>query len=91
MARRESLAIFVAVYDFMRVSRNLKTEIPDEVRKELQWARALLPALVADIWAGWDSTLTVSDSSLEGFGVCERKMDPNKLLKLVAVLSPGDT
>lgn len=70
LARRPALAVFDSGYRFIRSSYLERKKLPPQVRKELFWARALLPLLQKDLRAEWSEELTVVDASAWGGGVC---------------------
>lgn len=63
LARRPALAIFSSGYRFMRESYLVRKKLPPQVRKELGWARGLLPVPQKDLRAEWSRELTVVDAS----------------------------
>ena len=79
MVRRESLSIVSACYEFIRTFREKTAELWPSVVKELCWMRSILPMLRRDLSASWDSTITATDASNAGFGVCERHIDTRQV------------
>ncbi len=74
LIRRESLSIFSAIYPFIK--SNYETIVPlwDSVIWELRTFRNILPLLQIDLGASWHETVTASDSSPAGYGVCVRDL-----------------
>ncbi|CAE7199591.1 unnamed protein product, partial [Symbiodinium natans] len=75
LLRRETLSIFKFVYQYCHRDR------PDKILwkyalKEILQASSLLPLMTANLSMPWDATLTATDSSEVGYGVCERTADP---------------
>ena len=64
------LSIFHSVYKFIRNSYYEAVPIWNSVKAELRAFSGLMPLLVADWSRPWNSVVTVSDASEEGFGVC---------------------
>eukprot|EP00973_Karenia_brevis_P065312 9072014-Karenia_brevis.AAC.1 len=75
LVRRETLAIFNAVYPFVHEHYNEVTRLPGAVFNELRRLRSILPMLYSNVDAGWDSTIYCSDASPTGIGVCARSLD----------------
>ena len=76
MLRRESLSWLHNVYSFMRATAARRQPLWPCVRRELRWARALLPLVVARGRARWAGQVTAIDASPWGFGVVESDADP---------------
>ena len=66
-----------ACYDFCRLHYDQRAALWPSVRRELGWVRAILPLLVGRLDGPWDGLVMASDSSLAGFGVCSRRLDPD--------------
>ena len=77
LVRREVLCVLDTSYRFVRAHRTQSAPLWASVRKELQWARSLLPMLMASLGRKWSGMVTATDSSTPGFGVCEAFSDPN--------------
>ena len=75
LVRREALALVQACYSFIHAYRDQRAPLWDSVRRELRWMRSILPLLVASLDSQWSETVTCSDSSHLGFGVCETTWD----------------
>ena len=75
MVRREALSIFSSVYKYIRASQP-GPDLWHRARDEIVQASALLP-LLSTSWAlPWDATISATDSSEVGYGVCERSLAP---------------
>ncbi|CAK0825378.1 unnamed protein product, partial [Prorocentrum cordatum] len=76
MLRRESLAAFSACYTFAETSGLKRQPLWPSARRELFWARSLLPCVVGEMGKAWSSTVTAYDASPWGFGVVETEWEP---------------
>ena len=75
MVRREALSVFSSVYKYIRASQP-GLDLWHRARDEILQASALLP-LLSTSWAlPWDATVSATDSSEVGYGVCERSLAP---------------
>ena len=73
LIRRECLSVFGHVYRYCRGTR------PDPAlwklaKKEIMQASALLPLMSSSMLGEWDLTVSATDSSDTGYGVCERQL-----------------
>ncbi|CAK0830780.1 unnamed protein product, partial [Prorocentrum cordatum] len=75
LAQRPMLSVFNAVYSFSRKYFSRVMKLPPSVRRELQWAAALLPLAWSDLRAPRGSMVHASDASEEGGGVCQKEVD----------------
>ncbi|CAK0864325.1 unnamed protein product, partial [Prorocentrum cordatum] len=75
LVQRPMLSVFSAVYSFSRKYFSRVMKIPPSVRRELQWAAALLPLAWSDLRAPWGSMVHAGDASEEGRGVCQKEAD----------------
>lgn len=72
LLRRETLCIFSAAYAFVRASGGSSMRIWPSVRRELEWAGAILPLIFSDFLTPWALVVYASDASARGtngFGV----------------------
>lgn len=76
LLRRESLSVFSSVYAFINKHRHHSALMWSTVHKELRQFRDILPLLYSDLTASWCPSITASDSSPYGVGVCSRVLDP---------------
>ena len=70
MARREALSLLAGCYAFAHDSSIGVRPLWPAVRKELAWARSLLPLFAADLGAAWHDIVLATDASSIGAGVC---------------------
>ena len=69
---RCGISVFRRLYDFIEKAdspRRLTREEASECRVFV----GLIPLLVGDLRRGWSQTITATDASPEGYGVCERE------------------
>lgn len=76
LVRREALALFGHVYDFIRRSYTRRQPLWPGVRRELRWAIALAPLLVADLRAPRAPLIIAVDASPWGYGAVEAAFPP---------------
>lgn len=76
LCRRETLCIVDQCYAFVRAHYGRSARLWPSVRRELRQAVALLPLMRRRIASAWCDTVTASDSSPFGYGVCYRSADP---------------
>ena len=75
---RAGMCIFRRLYDF--VERGGKSRyLSFAEREECRIFIGLVPMLFADIRRPWADTITATDASPEGFGICERKSTPEEV------------
>lgn len=79
LLRRELLSCFEAVYVFVRKHYHTKVRLWPQVRRELFWAKSLLPLVCRDLGAEWCSEVHASDASTWGRGVAVMKSDVEKV------------
>ena len=72
---RAGISIFRRLYDFVQSGCSPRRLSPAESRERRIFA-GLVPLLVADLRRPWSSTVTASDASPSGWGVCECNLDP---------------
>ncbi|CAK8990488.1 unnamed protein product, partial [Durusdinium trenchii] len=70
------LSTFHASYKFIRNSYYEAAPLWNSVKAELRAFSGLMALLVADWSRPWNSVVTVSDASEEGFGVCAAAWEP---------------
>ena len=71
MLRRELLAIFRSLYQFVQDNYWHRRRLWPSARSEAMWAASLLAVSFADLRRPWDCTVFASDASLSGIGVCK--------------------
>ena len=77
MTRREGLSILKSCYAFVHQNQSKACRLWPSVRWELQTIiAALLPLFKGRVNVGWSDDLIASDSSLFGYGVYHRKIQP---------------
>ncbi len=68
---RSGMALFRRLYDF--VQSNCKPRYLNSLeQRECRVFAGILPLLVADLRLSWDTTVTATDASPSGWGICER-------------------
>ncbi|CAE8588527.1 unnamed protein product [Polarella glacialis] len=82
LLRRESLSVFSSVYAFCQKHRSTAVELWPSVKKELIWFKSILPLLTVSLSSPWYNTVTASDSSPAGYGVCTRKLSSEKVASI---------
>lgn len=71
---RAGISVFRSLYDF--AGRGFKRKMLWEgAIRECNLFSGILPLLVADMRIRWSNTVTCTDASPSGFGVCERRLD----------------
>lgn len=75
LMRRELLSCFGAVYSFILAGRDTARSLWPAVRKELEWAAALLCFCRRDLAAPFDETIHAVDASEWGLGAVETKVE----------------
>eukprot|EP00435_Cladocopium_sp_Y103_P070321 s689_g35.t1 len=71
---RAGISIFRSLYDF--AGRDFKRKfLWDSAARECRVFMGLLPLLVGDMRRPWSNTVTCTDASPEGYGICERSLD----------------
>ena len=73
LIRRETLSVFSHVYRYCRSDRP-NPAIWALAKKELMQASSLLPLMSSSMSGVWDTTVSATDSSDVGYGVCERHL-----------------
>eukprot|EP00974_Lingulodinium_polyedra_P079574 7705372-Lingulodinium_polyedra.AAC.1 len=63
MLRRDMLSLLHATYQFVRDVGLRRAPLWASVRQELQWVRALLPAIAARSDLEWDGVVSAYDAS----------------------------
>lgn len=76
LVRREALCVLASVHLFIH-SGFSHEPLWDTVRKEHHWARSLLPLFEARLDNAWSPICTSTDSSPQGFGVCDTILNEN--------------
>ena len=71
MLRRELLAIFRSMCQFVHDNYWHRRRLWPSARSEANWAASLLAVSFADLRRPWDCTVFASDASLSGIGVCK--------------------
>ena len=71
---RGGMCVFRKLYDFVQ-SGCRPRRLNSEERRECLIFSGILPLLVADLRRPWTTTVTATDASPEGWGVCEREAD----------------
>ena len=71
MLRRELLAIFRSLYQFVHDNYWHRRRLWPWARSEANWAASLLAVPFADLRRPWDCTVFASNASLSGIGVCK--------------------
>ena len=72
LLRCELLSLFRGLYDFIQRSYWRKRRLFPA--KEARWASHLLNLCSCDLRREWSESVTASDASLSGLGVCRREM-----------------
>lgn len=78
---RAGMGIFRAMYDFAGLDFQ-KRHLWDSAKRECRIFVGLLPLLVGDMRREWSDTVTCTDASPEGFGICERRLDMRSVSKI---------
>ena len=76
LLQRSTLSILSSVYAFVKANKQQIAPLWDSVAHELKLVRDLLPLFVAHTDSKWLPTVTASDASPWGCGVCVRDADP---------------
>lgn len=71
---RNGMAVCRHLYDFISSDGLPRKLLPSE-RQECRIFAGLVPLLVSDLRRPWSSSVTCSDASPFGYGVCERELD----------------
>ena len=74
LMNRSLLSVFHSSYKFIRSNYYVHTKLWTSVVSELRAFSGLMPFLRADWRRPWSKTVTVSDASEEGFGVCASRL-----------------
>ena len=74
MLARPALAVLDEAYRFIKAKAGHARLLPRAVLVELRHAAGILPLLVADLTSQWHETITASDASPVGCGVCRRHL-----------------
>ena len=69
---RSGMGIFRSAYDFAAKEYKRKDPWPS-AKREFEIFAGLLPMLVADLRQPWSQVVTVTDASLQGYGICEKE------------------
>ena len=69
---RSGMGIFRSAYDFAAKGFKRK-ELWPSAKTEFENFSGILPMLVSDLRLPWSRTVTVTDASPEGFGICEKE------------------
>ena len=72
---RSGMSIFRHLYDFVESGCGPRRLSPSEQRECLVFA-GIVPLLVGDMRRDWSPTVTCTDASPQGFGICERQLEP---------------
>eukprot|EP00971_Amphidinium_carterae_P344975 6485680-Amphidinium_carterae.1 len=80
--KRCTLSVFTSVYEF--VERYPKTMRPmwDSVRREIRWARSVIPLIFVNMRQKWGSVIYATDASEQGRGVLKREFPLEAVEKL---------
>eukprot|EP00435_Cladocopium_sp_Y103_P076203 s26_g81.t1 len=73
---RCGMSVFRKLYDFSTSNSPPRFLSPSE-RDECEIFAGIAPLLIADLRREWSSTITCSDASPLGFGICERRVSPS--------------
>eukprot|EP00439_Symbiodinium_sp_Y106_P021708 s7921_g2.t1 len=73
LMKRETLSVFSHVYRCCRCGRP-NPAIWALAKKEIMQASSLLPLMSSSMLGPWDTTVSATDSSDTGYGVCERHL-----------------
>ena len=79
MMRRPCLCVFMHGYWLVHAYGRGRLRITNQLRRELELARGLLPMLFADLGLPWSPTVHACDASLYGMGVVSRQLDPEEV------------
>ena len=82
MLRRELLAMFGTMYDFIQQSYHGRTRLWASCAREARWACNLLQLCVADLRRPWSASVTASDASLSGLSVSRRELEVDQQCQL---------
>ena len=74
MLARPALAVLDETYRFIKAKAGHARLLPKAVLVELRHAAGILPLLVANLTSQWHETITASDASPVGCGVCRRSV-----------------
>ena len=69
LCNRQLLCIFASIFKYIRSNYYFPTILWDSVRQELEAFKGLMIFLQTNWWKPWNSLVSSSDSSLEGYGV----------------------
>ena len=90
LLRRESLSILDKTYAYIFSSQPAGAPLWPAVRRELWTIRSILPLICADLSAPWCPTLSCSDASEFGLGVCTRPLQPDLVSSFGGFAEHGD-
>lgn len=79
MTVRPALSIFDAVYEHVRAHREGAGTLSRDAARELRQAAAVLPLLVADLFAPRESTVSCFDASPIAYAVCETRCSEHQV------------
>lgn len=79
LLRRELLSCFEAVYVFIKKHYATKVRLWPQVRRELFWAKSLLPLVSRDLGAEWSPEVFACDASTWGRGVAKMESEVSKV------------
>ena len=71
---RNGMSIFRSLYDFVEAAPKPRRLNGKERREVLNFV-GLVPLLVGELKRPWSTTISCSDASPEGYGVCQRQLD----------------
>ena len=77
--QREALSILKSVYVFVREHYWVPKPVYRSVAHELMVAAGLLPVLSGNLGRSWSSEVGATDAATNGWGMCERKLDPGQV------------
>ena len=78
---RLGMSVFRALYDFVEAAPKPRM-LNGKERQEVLNFVGLVPLLVGELRRPWSTTITCTDASPQGFGVCQRSLDKDQVHNL---------
>jgi hypothetical protein len=78
---RFGMSVFRRLYDFAQLEV-LACRLDRQCRHEATIFAGILPLLYADMRKEWCNTVTASDASPSGYGICERNMNMHEIVSI---------
>ena len=78
---RYGMSIFRSLYDYVEAAP-IPRPLNKKERQEVRTFIGLVPLLVGEMKRPWSTTISCSDSSPEGYGVCQRHLEKDRVHEL---------